>query len=343
MQNYDIKSISKLDINYPDIYFTPEYGRLCELSDKGKWNCVIDKKGELLIPFIEKKIKVGQDNIKHLVSNYGYGGFYISSKYRIDYTKLEEIMQANNSVTHFIRFTPYFNNNTNGLLDFFNNSKITLKGLTYGINFNSSNYIDYLKNTRKNHRRSLKKYQDKCRFLLRDISSNDILEHSNFRQIYRETMDRVGSSKYYYFSNEYFQEMFNLLKNNIFIAEIIFVDTDEVISSAIIFKWKNEFLHYHLGGSKTDYLKYAPNNKLHDGIIKYGFNNNYKLYHLGGGVTRNDALDKYKKSFANCEFEYYQGKIIYNKEQFDYISNEYESLNHKSNKDIFPCYINTSL
>ena len=65
---------------------------------------------------------------------------------------------------------------------------------------------------------------------------------------------------------------------------------------------ENDFLHYHLGGSKTDYLKYAPNNKLHDGVIKYGFNNNFKLYHLGGGLSCNDSLKQFKRSFSNRKF-----------------------------------------
>ena len=68
-----------------------------------------------------------------------------------------------------------------------------------------------------------------------------MLEGSNFRQIYKETMLRVKSSEYYYFDNMYFLEMFNLLKDNILIAEIVFTNTNEVISSAVILKWKMIF------------------------------------------------------------------------------------------------------
>ena len=79
-------------------------------------------------------------------------------------------MAAKHYISHFVRFSPYLNNNIYSFQNISDSSNVFLKRNTYGIDFTYSNYIDYLKNTSKNHKRSLKKYQDICRFSLREIS-----------------------------------------------------------------------------------------------------------------------------------------------------------------------------
>jgi hypothetical protein len=34
---YNLYTIKDTDIHYPDIYFTPEYGKACEFSDNAEW------------------------------------------------------------------------------------------------------------------------------------------------------------------------------------------------------------------------------------------------------------------------------------------------------------------
>ncbi len=45
LQICDIRGAQKLNIDWPDIYFTPEYGRLTEISDNAKWECALRKNG----------------------------------------------------------------------------------------------------------------------------------------------------------------------------------------------------------------------------------------------------------------------------------------------------------
>ena len=332
------KDIINSDLEYPDIYFTHNYGKLCEITDSGLWKCIVYNKGELLIPFIERMITINNKRIIHLVSNYGYGGIYISPKLTI---RIEELIQKlmlfmknNNYITHFLRFSPYFDINKCKEFKIINNSDVYLKCKTYGIVFKNTNYGDYFKNTKKNHKRSLKKSNDKLKFILRNFQEEDI--NGTFQPIYKETMDRVKSVDYYYFNNQYYDNLYKYCKDYVFIAEVLIKDTEEIIASAIIFNWKNKYLHYHLGGSKTKYLKLCPNNFLHDSIIQYGFQNNYELYHLGGGVSNGDSLENFKESFSNTSFDYYQAKLIYDKDDYD--------INCKSainiNKNSFPIYIN---
>lgn len=232
-----------------------------------------------------------------------------------------------------MRFTPYFSINNCNKFKNFDGTEILFKSNTFGINFRNNTYENYIKKTKKNHRRSLKKSKDILNFIMRKFKYSDI--NGSFQTIYKETMNRVNSNKYYYFNDKYYETLYNFCRDNIFIAEVSTKETNEIIASSIIFHWNNKYLHYHLGCSKTDYLKYCPNNFLHDNIIKYGFENNYELYHLGGGLINNDPLHKFKESFSNISFDYYQAKIIYNLEEYNKLSNKVEN----KNKNYFPKYI----
>jgi hypothetical protein len=48
---YSLDNIPKFKC--PDIYFTPEYGKACEYSDKAKWECCIYK--DLIYVYLKRK------------------------------------------------------------------------------------------------------------------------------------------------------------------------------------------------------------------------------------------------------------------------------------------------
>lgn len=293
----ELENISLNDI--PDIYFLKNYSQCCEITDKGQSFYL--KNENIILPIIKKR--------NFAISNYGYGGIYFLKEtntelllnYIINYLDKENINE------YFIRFTPYFEVNCFNdikpskfeigeyIIDYFK------KADTFGIKL-EGNYEDYLKTTKKNHRRSLRKAKD---FIFEIRKPKNI--ETDFINIYNETMERVNATDYYYFDENYFKNLLSNLKENILIAEV--KTGEEIVATAIIFKWKNNYLHYHLGCSRTEYLKYGINNFLHDGVIQYGFKNNYKLYHLGGGVKEDDSLEKFKEKMSNIKFDYYQCRI----------------------------------
>lgn len=333
---YNFSEFKKLELNIPDFYFLPEYGKLCEITENGIWKCIIFNNNEILLPFIETEIEISNEKIKHIVSNYGYGGIFINKDDNITLfiNELIIFMKENNYVTHFLRFTPYFKNNTAVEISYIPETKLYLKSNTYGISFKNETYDNYKKNTKKGHRRSLRKANTNLFFNIRPFEKSDI--KGTFQEIYEETMKRVNSEEYYYFNQKYYENMYKYCNNNVYIAEVSLIHTKEVIASAIIFHWNNKYLHYHLGGSKTKYLNLCPNNFLHDGVIQFGFQNNYELYHIGGGVKYGDSLDMFKKSFSNIEFLYYQAKIVYDNEKYQ----KYKKICKNYNKNFFPEYIN---
>ena len=88
---------------------------------------------------------------------------------------------------------------------------------------------------------------------------------------------------------------------------------DETVASAIFMAYNNYF-HYHLAGSKKEYLKFAPNNLLLWEAIKYANEKGHKIFHFGGGLTNNteDNLFKFKSSFSKKYLNFYIGKRVHN-------------------------------
>ena len=75
---YDKYNINSITINFPDIYFTPEYGLACEYSDNAEWECCVYK--DLIYVYLKKKIMHNNTNYYNLITPYGYSGYYYLNK-----------------------------------------------------------------------------------------------------------------------------------------------------------------------------------------------------------------------------------------------------------------------
>ena len=71
-------NISKYNINFPDVYFSYEYGEACEFSDNAKWECCIYK--DLMYVYLKKEIEYNGIIYYELITPYGYSGYYYKNE-----------------------------------------------------------------------------------------------------------------------------------------------------------------------------------------------------------------------------------------------------------------------
>lgn len=286
MYNFDIYNIHKAknnNINYPDIYFTPEYGEACEKSDNGKWELCIYK--DLMFCYI---IKINEYKI---ITPYGYSGFYYENQntFKEFIPLFKKYLKSINITKQIIRQNPYLSDNINISDNFFKQKTI------FAINIKSKE--DYLKNVLNSKTRNILTKANKIGLKYEIIENSIKLNYINkFIELYYKSMLSLKSSDYYYFNNEYFQFIFKL-KNTILC--IIKDKNDKEIGYGLFFYYKH-FLHYHLSCNDKS------NNCIHNFMIyqvllKYGLN---KIFILGGGVQDNDNLYKFKKKITNLTFNY---------------------------------------
>lgn len=73
---YNLKNIPE-NLNYPDIYFTPEYGKACEYSDDAIWELCQYK--DLIYVYLKKEYIFEDIKYFDLITPYGYSGFYFDN------------------------------------------------------------------------------------------------------------------------------------------------------------------------------------------------------------------------------------------------------------------------
>ena len=133
-------------------------------------------------------------------------------------------------------------------------------------------------------------------YFSKKLKIDDVKESSEFRVMYFNTMKKVNSNEYYYFNNDYFNELVNLECSYLTWVEN---ENNKKIGFTIIFL-DNNYVHYHL--SCNDQSNNCIIDFLLFEIIKEFCKN--KIFILGCGVNENDNLYKFKKLLSNNIYEY---------------------------------------
>ena len=314
MKFYNKTTIKNVDINYPDIYFTAEYGIACEYSDDALWE--LCKYKDLIYVYLKKEYIFENTTYYDLLTPYGYSGYYFEKQQTYDefIPMFRSQAKKKNYITEVVRQNPYLN------IDISDYYQVITSRKTLGIDLIAyTSFKDYLQETHKDNRRGYNLALKNNLLFKLEVYNDDNL--STFLEIYNLTMKNLNSNDYYYFSKKYYKSFFNF-KENLFFANVY--RNDKLIASCIIFKYQ-KILHYHIGGSYLEYRNLRPNNLIHCSIIKYGIENDYELYHLGGGLQDNDSLYDFKNKIGDKTFEYTIYKNILNHEIYDKIKQQYET------------------
>ena len=285
---YNLQNIQNININYPDIYYTPEYGLACQYSDNAIWELCIYK--DLMFCYLKK---IDENKI---ITPYGYSGFYYKeqSTFNEFIPKFNNYLKSINITEQIIRQNPYLNINIT-------NYQIIKKKIILGIKID--NIDDYFKNIFNSKTRNIINKANKLQLTIHFFHKSKINKIDDFIKMYEKSMDNINSNKYYYFNYKYFETIFKM--NNCFLSIIKNSDNKD-IGMGLFFIYNN-YLHYHLSCNDKS------NNCIHNFMLyktleKYGLN---KIFILGGGLEDNDNLFKFKKKISNIEFKYniYKNKL----------------------------------
>ena len=318
--------LAKFSVLNKDIYYTYEYNYLYEANGDGiaKAAIYIGNNGAVILyPFLLKEIKgYNLDSTYYdIESAYGYGGPIAENCWDYDLETFEDEFHKwcleNRIVAEFIRFHPLLKNQEK-----FNKNIIKERNRT-------TVYVEIEKDlevlwesafssTNRNMIRKAQKAGIKIK------ASNNI---SNFIKIYNLTMDRLNAKDFYHFRESYYDALLKM-DDNMFILEAEM--GGEIVASAIFLYYGN-YLHYHLSGSRKEFLKFAPNNLLLYNAIDIGHKKGLKKFHLGGGriSSEDDSLLKFKENFSKQKGEFYIGKRVHDSEIYDYLINEWKIRNNK--------------
>lgn len=318
--------LSKFGEEKLDIYYTKEYCRLYETSISKAYLFVYKDENKIGLYPVMKTLIIGYKEVRDyydIETPYGYGGPLVNTNKEEFIHKFEEEFMYfcvnNRIIAEFIRFHPVFKNEAifKKNIDVMFNRNTILVELDKG--------IDRIWN---------EDISSKNRNMIRKAEKNNLKieitkDYKSFMNIYDKTMEKVHASLFYYFDEEYYKNIIDIHDTSIFNVKF----NDEIIASSIFMKYNKHF-HYHLSGSKKEYLKYAPNNFLLWEGIKYACEKKCDDFHLGGGTDNSldNSLFKFKKSFSKNTNKFFIGKRVHNKQIYCYLIKSWQKNNKKNSK-----------
>lgn len=328
-----------------DIYFRAEYCRIYEENGEGMARLFVYAEDDLVVcyPFLLRCIDdlpaaraagFGQ-SYYDISTPYGYGGPLTNAGPEARDGLMERFSEEfhrycldRNIVTEFVRFHPILRN-----YEWYPAANPSYSKNTICLRLTDDEAVITGRYKSDNRNRVRKARKEGLGIVRADP---DRLEQ--LLRLYYSTMDRNHAKPYYYFSETFFANTVRLLHGHIELFEV--THEDKIIASCLFMHF-NQYVHYHLMGSDSDYLRFAPINLLIHEAALWAKEQGYAYLHLGGGYTGNDSLYRFKKTFNEEQsLDYYVGNKIH---MPDIYAKLQEHVRDMAKDEYFPAYRHPSL
>lgn len=148
-----------------------------------------------------------------------------------------------------------------------------------------------------------------------------------FLDLYEQTMRRTAAAPHYFFGAAYINRVLEAEATWLALA----LAPGGEPAAASIAAVSDGFLHYYLSGSADPHLHDSPMKNVVARLVEHGAELGLPL-NLGGGISRGDALEEFKRGFANCEQPWHTSELICDRAAYERLSAGRDS------GDFFPAY-----
>ncbi len=152
-------------------------------------------------------------------------------------------------------------------------------------------------------------------------------QRAGFLAAYEETMSRAGAAERYFFGAGYFERILAFEDAHLFCA----TGPGGEIAAASIVARSDGMLHYYLSGTLDRFVPDSPMKNLVAAISTFATERGMPL-NLGGGMRPGDALEEFKRGFANRDEPFHTSEIVADEEAYARLSEGREALG------FFPAY-----
>jgi len=140
-------------------------------------------------------------------------------------------------------------------------------------------------------------------------------QRAGFLDLYEQTMRRAAAADHYFFGAPYFDRV--LAAERTWLA--LLAAPDGALAAASIAAVSDGYLHYYLSGSADSQLRDSPMKNVVAALVELAAELGLPL-NLGGGISRGDALEEFKRGFANRELPWRTSELICNREAYERLS-----------------------
>jgi hypothetical protein len=136
-------------------------------------------------------------------------------------------------------------------------------------------------------------------------------QRAAFGDLYEQTMRRTEAGEHYFFGAAYFEEIFGAERTWLALA----TDPDGAPAAASIACVSDGYLHYYLSGSADSHLGDSPMKNVVARLVEHADELELPL-NFGGGIRPGDALEEFKRGFANRTLAWRTSEIVCDPERY---------------------------
>lgn len=130
-------------------------------------------------------------------------------------------------------------------------------------------------------------------------------QRAGFLGVYEQTMRRTDAAAHYFFGAAYFDRILEADRTWLALATA----PDGALAAASIATVSDGYLHYYLSGSADSHLRDSPMKNVVARLVELSAELALPL-NLGGGITPGDALEEFKRGFANRLERWHTSEIV---------------------------------
>jgi GNAT acetyltransferase-like protein len=137
-------------------------------------------------------------------------------------------------------------------------------------------------------------------------------QRAGFLDVYEQTMRRTAAAHRYFFGPGYFDRILEADRTWLALA----VAPEGELAAASIAAVSDGCLHYYLSGSADSRLGDSPMKNVVSRLVELSGELELPL-NLGGGLSPGDALEEFKRGFANRQEPWRTSEIVCDREAYD--------------------------
>lgn len=130
-------------------------------------------------------------------------------------------------------------------------------------------------------------------------------DRAAFAAAYTETMRRADAAPRYFFAEHYFAQILAFDDSRLFLA----LEPGGEVAAASIAARSDGMVHYYLSGTCDRFLRDSPMKNVVAAISEWADQLGLPL-NLGGGLEPGDALEEFKRGFANRTEPFHSSEIV---------------------------------
>jgi hypothetical protein len=301
----------------PDVYYRPRYVLACrEANTQSVCALLIDAAGfRVLLPLIVAGFRMPSagmvGNRRYAYSPYGYGGLlpldqlWAPRAEQIDALRraVQEWCRQNEVVCVTMRMHPMAGQEL--WFDSYDcDDTIVKKGnVTTAVDLEVLNEAEQrIGSLAKERRRilGLARFKMSVRWTS-GWSAETCRSLEVFQSLYNERMRSIGAEQFFFFSEEYFTDLARGLDRHLGIG--LALRGDDPVAGAL-FMADTHYAHYHLSASNDEGRKLNATTLLINAGALWAREYGCKKLHLGGGISGEDSLFRFKQTFGGTLFHY---------------------------------------